>query len=72
MSPTFLEFLAHEDARERDKAVEQILEARKVQPARREAKPQSTRPGGLRRRLGRKLVSLGLYLDPQAEGPTAG
>ena len=68
MSPLLLEMLVSDRLREHNELVQQALEADRVS---REAEPLTAQPGGLRRRLGRKLVSLGLRLDPQSEGPAA-
>jgi hypothetical protein len=63
-SPQYLELVLAE----REKSTQQ---ATRVRRARRETDVQQPRPGGLRRRLARRLVSLGLYLDPQAAGPAS-
>ena len=64
MSPTYLEYLVRDRVREHEELTQEILESRRQRQLR-------ATPPGLRRRLGRRLVSLGLYLDPQGEGPTA-
>ena len=73
MSPTdtYLDYLVRERTREVEESARRAREVSKVERAQSEEEPLPTRPGGLRRRLGRKLVSLGLRLDPQGEGPAA-
>ena len=71
MSPLEIEYAFHEQSRERERLMQEIREARKVEDLQRKAESQPSQPLGLRRRLGRKLVSLGLRLDPQSEGPAA-
>jgi hypothetical protein len=70
MSPTdtYLEYLLRERAREREQSIKRARDASKVEQGQNQEGPQTERPRGLRRRLARKLVSLGLRLDPQ--GPT--
>jgi hypothetical protein len=64
MSPLYLEYVMREDAREREEVGQKI---RGTERARRGAISQSSRPpGAFRRHLARRLVSLGLYLDPWA------
>jgi len=64
MSPLYLEYVIREDAREREEVREKI---RGVERARRGAASRLSRPvGAFRRNLARRLVSLGLYLDPWA------
>ena len=58
-APLYLEYAS----RERMKEV-----ARETQSACLKARLQPSRVCGLRRRLARRLVSLGLYLDPHAAG----
>jgi hypothetical protein len=58
-APLYLEYASRERMRE---------VARETQSACLRARLQPSRPCGLRRRLARRLVSLGLYLDPQAAG----
>jgi hypothetical protein len=58
-APLYLEYAS----RERMKEV-----ARETQSACLKARLQPARLCGLRRRLARRLVSLGLYLDPHAAG----
>jgi hypothetical protein len=53
MSPLYLEYVIHEDAREREEVREKIRGTERP-------------PGAFRRNLARRLVSLGLYLDPWA------
>ena len=59
-APLYLEYAGREKMREL---------ARQVRSARPEARLQPSRPCGLRRNVARRLVSLGLYLDPQARLP---
>jgi hypothetical protein len=61
-APLYLEYAS----RERMKEV-----ARETQSACLKARLQPSRLCGLRRRLARRLVSLGLYLDPHAAGSSA-
>jgi hypothetical protein len=64
MSPVYLEYLVREDTRERE---EWGQKNRGTEHVRRGARPRLSRPaGGLRRNLARRLISLGLYVDPQA------
>ena len=64
MSPLYLEYMIREDAHEREELRQKI---RGTERARRGAASRLSRPvGGLRRHLARRLVSLGLYLDPWA------
>jgi len=59
-APLYLEYASRERMRE---------VARESLGACLKARLQPSRPCGLRRRLARRLVSLGLYLDPHAAGP---
>jgi hypothetical protein len=61
-APLYLEYASRERMRE---------VARETQGACLRARLQSSQPCGLRRRLARRLVSLGLYLDPHAAGSLA-
>jgi len=64
MSPLYLEYVMREDVRERE---EWGQKSRGTEDVRRGARPRSSRSvGGLRRNLARRLISLGLYLDPWA------
>lgn len=64
MSPLYMEYVVREDARERE---EWGQKNRGTGDVRRGARPRPSRPAaGLRRNLARRLISLGLYLDPQA------
>lgn len=60
-SPVYLEYAGRERMKELAQAVDRDRVRARLQPS---------RPGGLRRRLARRLVSLGLHLDPQAAVPT--
>ena len=59
-APLYLEYAGRERMRELAQATERVRFRARVQPS---------RPGGLRRSLARRLVSLGLHLDPQAASP---
>jgi hypothetical protein len=61
-SPLYLEYASRERIRE---------VARETESACLKARLQPSRPCGLRRRLARRLVSLGLRLDPHAAGSSA-
>ena len=61
-SPVYLEYAG----RERMKELAQATDRGRVR-----ARLQPSRPCGLRRSLARRLVSLGLHLDPQAGSPAA-
>jgi hypothetical protein len=61
-APLYLEYASRERMRE---------VARETQSACLKARLQPSRPCGLRRRLARRLVSLGLRLDPHAAGSSA-
>jgi hypothetical protein len=61
-APLYLEYVSRERMGEA---------AREAQSACLKARLQPSRPCGLRRRLARRLVSLGLHLDPLAAGPPA-
>jgi hypothetical protein len=61
-APLYLEYASRERMRD---------VARETQSACLKARLQPSRPRGLRRRLARRLVSLGLRLDPQAAGSLA-
>ena len=65
MSPTYLEYLVRDRLREHEELTQEILASK------RERELQPVQPGGLRRRLGRRLIALGLSLESQAKGPTA-
>jgi hypothetical protein len=65
-APLFMEYAC----RERIKDLSRLAESSRPRP-RTAPTHRPARPGGLRRRLARRLVSLGLYLDPQAGGPAS-
>ena len=65
-APLFMEYAS----RERIKELSRLARSSRPGP-RPEPTHRPSRPGGLRRRLARRLVSLGLYLDPQAYGPAS-
>jgi hypothetical protein len=64
MSPLYLEYMMRENAHEREQLRQKIHGTERVR--RGAASRLSRPPGGLRRNLARRLVSLGLYLDPWA------
>jgi len=59
-SPLYLEYITDERMGELARTTERARSLGRLQPS---------PPCGLRRRLARRLVSLGLHLDPQAAGP---
>jgi len=65
MSPTYLEYLVRDRVREHEELAQEILASRRKRDL------QPAQPPGLRRRLGRRLIELGLSLESQAKGPTA-
>lgn len=66
MSPLFLEYMLREDTREREELRKDTRKVREASRRRRAASRLSRPPGVFRRNLARRLVSLGLYLDPWA------
>lgn len=61
-APLYLEYAS----RERMKELAQAADRAGLR-----ARTRASPPCGLRRRVARRLVSLGLHLDPQAAGPPA-
>jgi hypothetical protein len=59
-APVYLEYAGRERVKELGREAERISSQTKLRPS---------RPCGMRRHLARRLVSLGLYLDPQARLP---